>query len=161
MTLGSLRKGRVWDILPYGVLGIVEGGISVVGVTQGGWLAGLAALISGGLMWLWTTTALWAMHVVLWPSYEEVRPWRRFIRAGAWLTAVLALRWILLLWIAPPVSPLAWVPGWEKPGYATDILWVLGFLVAWWELRDVVGEEQARGVAMGLWGLAALILLVL
>ncbi len=124
-------------------------------------LMGIRLALMVGMGWGFLATTLWAMHVLMWPSFEGTLPWRFFLRPAAWMAGCYGLRLMLFSLLPPPFSPLVWIPGLRFLAPSTDILWMLGFLGAWWELRQVVEETHARGVSLALWGLAAVVMLPL
>ena len=122
-------------------------------------LMGVRLFLTVGMVWVFLATALWAMHVLMWPAFEGTLPWRFFLRPAAWMAGCYGLRMMLLPLVPPPYSPLVWIPGLRFLAPSTDVLWMLGFLGAWWELLQVTEAPHARGVALGLWGLAAVVML--
>lgn len=138
-------------VLGAGVVGAVGGMVYS--------LMGIRLVLVVGMVWAVLATALWAMHVILWPSFEGALPWRFFFRPAAWMAGLLGIRMALLPFLPPPYSPFVWIPGLRWLAPATDILWMLGFVGAWWELRRALEPEHAVGVPLALWGLAGLVML--
>lgn len=153
-------KPQILRWLPYAVLVLGAGVAGVVGGMVYS-LMGVRLLLMVGMEWVLLATALWATHVILWPSFEGTLPWRFFLRPAAWLAGLLGIRMALLPLLPPPYSPFVWIPGFRWLAPATDILWMLGFVGVFWELREAVDRTHATAVPLALWGLAGLVMLPL